>query len=127
MEARKQQYKSAGIKYYRPWIVLITDGEPTDAEGNILEYESSEFKNTVELVHKGVSENKFSFFSIGVGEYVNMQSLEKISAPNRPPKRLSGVKFSELFKWLSDSASARSSSVIGEVVKLPATDGWAED
>ena len=30
VEGRKQQYKSQGINYYRPWIWLITDGYPTD-------------------------------------------------------------------------------------------------
>ena len=29
VEQRKQTYKSQGISYYRPWIFLITDGEPT--------------------------------------------------------------------------------------------------
>jgi len=32
VEARKLEYKSRGIDYYRPWIFLITDGEPTDME-----------------------------------------------------------------------------------------------
>src|SRR5579863_5595966 len=27
---RKQEYKRAGISYYKPWIILITDGAPTD-------------------------------------------------------------------------------------------------
>lgn len=127
IETRKQQYKTAGVSYYRPWIVLITDGSPTDSEGNCLDYDSEEFLETVNLVHKGVEEKKFSFFSIGVGEYVDMEALSMISTPNRPPKKLDGMKFSELFKWLSDSATSRSSSTIGEKVALPSTDGWAED
>jgi len=127
IEKRKEQYKSAGISYYRPWIVLITDGTPTDSEGEPLEFDSEEFRATVELIHNGAKEKKFSFFAIGVGEYVDMDALSQICTANRPPKKLSGMKFSELFKWLSDSATSRSSSTIGETIALPTTDGWAED
>lgn len=127
VECRKEQYKAAGVQYYRPWIVLLTDGTPTDTEGNPLEYNSEEFQEVVNLVHNGVSEKKFSFFAIGVGDEVDMDALSQICTTNRPPKKLSGMKFSELFKWLSDSATSRSSSTIGEKVALPVTDGWAED
>ncbi len=30
LENRKNEYKKAGVAYYQPWLVLISDGEPTD-------------------------------------------------------------------------------------------------
>lgn len=29
---RKKWYKSTGQPYYRPWIILITDGEPNEGQ-----------------------------------------------------------------------------------------------
>ncbi len=30
LEDRKREYKENGIEYFQPWLVLITDGAPTD-------------------------------------------------------------------------------------------------
>jgi uncharacterized protein YegL len=31
VEQRKKQYKQQGLHYFRPWIFMFTDGEPTDS------------------------------------------------------------------------------------------------
>lgn len=127
IEIRKQQYKDGGVQYYRPWIVLITDGVPTDPEGYALDFDSPQFTETANIVRLGNDAKKFSFFAIGVGNDVDMDALSRISSTKRPPKKLSGLKFKELFQWLSDSASTRSSSTVGTAVALAPTDGWTED
>ena len=30
LESRKQQYRSTGVPYFQPWLIIISDGAPTD-------------------------------------------------------------------------------------------------
>lgn len=112
IENRKQQYKANGIAYYRPWCILITDGGPTD-----------EWRSAAALVREGEASKKFAFFAVGV-EGANMDVLRDISA--REPLKLQGLKFRELFQWLSASMKSVSQSTPGTAVKLEAPTGWAE-
>jgi uncharacterized protein YegL len=111
---RKDNYKSHGISYYRPWIFLITDGGPTDA-----------WTNAARLVKQGEAEKAFSFFAVGV-DGASVDVLKQLSV--REPLMLKGLRFRDLFAWLSSSLSSVSRSNPGDVVPLPnpmTPDGWA--
>jgi uncharacterized protein YegL len=111
---RKNTYQANGISYYRPWIFLITDGEPTDA-----------YARAAALIKNGENERAFSFFAVGV-EGANLTKLSEIS--QKAPLALRGLMFRELFAWLSSSLSAVSRSTPGDLVPLQnptAPDGWA--
>ncbi|HEY1351790.1 MAG TPA: VWA domain-containing protein [Ktedonobacteraceae bacterium] len=110
---RKQQYQEHGIAYYRPWVFLITDGEPTD------EWQSAALQVQEEEARKGLV-----FFAVGV-EQANMHILGQIAAPGRPPRLLKGLGFEQLFLWLSASQQRVSHSKVGEQTALPPADGWA--
>ncbi|MFA5907926.1 MAG: VWA domain-containing protein [Vicinamibacterales bacterium] len=114
LAARKQLYKTNGIAFYRPWIFLITDGGPTD-----------EWQTAAQRVREGESKKSFSFFAVGVQE-ARMDVLTQIAS--REPLRLDGLRFRDLFQWLSNSQQSVSKSTPGDEVPLTnpaAPGGWA--
>ncbi len=120
VEARKQWYKNSGQPYYRPWIIVITDGEPdSDQDVNGLAEEIRLATSDDQIQGK-----KFAFLAVGV-QGANMNTLEKISDPKMPPQRLEGLKFSAFFKWLSASMTTVTSSKPGQLVNLPQP-GWTQ-
>ena len=52
-----------------------------------------------------------------------MQKLAEIAPPNRPPVKLDGLRFRDLFVWLSKSMRTVSQSAIGQNVALQPP-GW---
>ena len=109
---RKETYKANGINYYRPWVFLITDGAPTDPWGN-----------AAQSVQGGEQDGSIAFFPVGVQD-ANMDVLTKLS--KRTPLKLQGLKFQDLFAWLSKSLQRVSQSQLGTEVSLPAPTSWAE-
>jgi uncharacterized protein YegL len=116
VQNRKNWYRKTGQPYYRPFIFLITDGEP-DADQNL---EELMFE-----VNEGVNERKFLFFPIGVQE-ANMEKLKSIAHPSAPPMRLRGLKFVEFFQWLSNSVGIITKSKADDLIHLPDTTAWGQ-
>jgi uncharacterized protein YegL len=115
LETRKATYRQAGVGYYRPWVFLITDGSPTDS-----------WHRAAERVRAGDNAERkaFSFFAVGV-EGADMTKLTAICSPSRPPMKLKGLSFRELFSWLSSSLGGVAKSQPGQLVALPAPSGWS--
>jgi uncharacterized protein YegL len=116
LDQRKTEYQQAGVDYYQPWLVVITDGKPTDDTHRKLAPE----------MERRVKEKKITVFPIAVGGVEDLSELAQIS-PGRKPLRLQGAKFRELFQWLSKSVARVSSSIPGEHVPLDkdGLDDWA--
>jgi len=116
IEERKQSYNDNAIDYYRPWLFLITDGEPTELP--------TEVGAATARLRDAHENRRVAAFCVGV-EDANMEKLAQIS-PTRP-LLLKGLEFSTMFVWLSQSMSRVSASQTGDAVSLD-TDGlqdWA--
>jgi uncharacterized protein YegL len=109
LEQRKQEYKDAGVDYFQPWLIIMSDGQP-NGDSAILE---TAIKRTSELQ----MQKKLAIFPIGIGDDADMDVLQQIS-PARPPLRLKGLNFPEFFLWLGRSVARTSQSMPGEEVKL---------
>jgi len=111
LETRKAEFKRAGVAYYQPWLVVISDGEPTDY-----------WQNAAAQSKEMADQRKLVVMPIGV-DGANLTILSEFS--NRPAKSLKGLQFKEFFQWLSASMAqvSRSASTASRV-ELPTTTGW---
>jgi uncharacterized protein YegL len=110
---RKDIYKQNGLDYFRPWMFLITDGQPTDV-----------WQPAAQQVRDEESRKGVSFYGIGTTN-ADMQTLAQFAPATRPPLELKGLAFGELFAWLSKSLSVVAHSAPGVQVPLPDL-SWAQ-
>lgn len=110
---RKEIYKRNGADYFRPWVFLITDGQPND----------NGWEAVPDLIKEEERRKGLLFYAVGV-ENADMKTLARFS-DERPPMKLKGLAFREMFVWLSKSLSAVAQSRPGEQVPLPAV-GWGQ-
>jgi len=113
-ESRKALYNANGVKYYRPWIFLITDGEPQGEDDHV-------FEEAARRVHEAENNKRVAFFGVGV-EGANLAKLARLCV--RAPVKLSGLNFVEMFVWLSRSTQQVAKSKPDEQVALQPP-GWA--
>ena len=111
--ARKQQYKIAGVDYFQPFMILMTDGQPTTEEHLSAATQACELETHRDL----------TVIPIGIGNAADMKVLAMFSR-KRPPLRLKGLQFAEFFQWLSKSVVRVSESRPGEHVPLDPVSGW---
>ena len=93
LSARRQYYRDNNIEHFKPILLLMTDGEPTD------NYYASA-KNFSERVTK----KEFKVFPVGMGNSFNCSILNQFS-PILQPKQISKTEeFEKLFNLLSESS-----------------------
>ncbi len=113
VEQKKQKYREYGIAYTRPWLFIITDGAPNPG-----------WQSFADRLNLEYEQKKVLPFLIGV-QGANMEMLERIAPTSGPrPARLDGLRFVDLFEYISVSLSIAANSTPGAQLALPSP-GWA--
>jgi len=125
VEARKLHYRAQDLPYFRPWLMLITDGAATDSD--------HEWQQAVQQMQSAQEQKKVVLFPIGVVDAdfdkLNQLVWKDPAHPDRwrPAMKLQGLKFEDLFLWLSASIGAiLDSSEDDTQVQFPSPMGWAQ-
>ena len=117
LDSRKKWYRESNQTYYRPYVILITDGYPNA--------NPKETGLTSDL-KSAINNKKFNFWPIGV-DGADMAMLNDMACPgvgaSLAAMKLDGLKFVELFQWLSASFGKVSNSTDGEGVDLTPEEG----
>ena len=106
IEKRKAEYKASGTPYYRPWIFMLTDGAPNDAD-------NGEFKALIDAQNK----KKVTFYGVGIGPQANKELLKSLNKDGLCFSA-SATEFRQAFRWLSTSLSTVSNSTPDTSVAL---------
>ena len=93
---RSKFYKSSGTVPYKPWVILISDGEPLD-----------DISDVVKRIKDMEENKKVSFRSLGVEGY-DSKVLHKLSGDK--VMKLKGTDFTSFFDWIAKSMRSVSQS-----------------
>lgn len=113
VEQQKLELRMNSIGYTRPWIIVISDGEPTD--------DPLSWQETAQACLAAEAAKRCIIYPIAVAD-ANVALLQQISVT--PTVKLSEAKFREYFQWLSSSLASLSRSTPGTSVQLEAASPW---
>lgn len=114
IKSQKIALREYRIPYTRPWIFILTDGEPTDSD--------STWQTACQAAREAEQHGSVEIFCVGIGG-ADMKKLADVS--RRAPLQLNGLHFREMFVWLSASLSQMSRSSPDTKFDLPSTGGWS--
>ena len=104
LHKRRKLYQDNGISSYKPWVVLMTDGQPMD-----------DWEVPAAKMRALAEQNRITFIGVEIGQGVDHATMCQIMpAVNPMLAKLDVVKFKDFFRWLTDSMGALSSSAISD-------------
>ena len=98
LDIRKQGYKENGMKYFQPWLVVITDGEPEGSGA------AEAMDEAVREINQLEQEGKVVIFPVGIGTDVDFRELERVSLKREGPIRVDEENLSAFFDFLNASS-----------------------
>lgn len=113
IEERKRAYHANSTSYTRPWLFLMSDGQPNDPG----------WEQVAERCRQAQVDKRFVLFPVGVGEGADKRAMEMF-AKDTPMIQVEAAKFEEMFLWLSASLSTVSNSTPGDQTPLPPMGAW---
>lgn len=112
LEQRKELYRRCGTPYYRPWMFLLTDGDPTD---------STYANDAKQRLNEAITAKKVTFFPMGIGNDARIDILKSYNNDGMVLKA-DASHFAEAFVWLSSSMAITANSRPGtEKIKMAQT------
>ena len=94
LKERRQYYRDNDIEHYKPILMVMTDGDPTDD----IDFISREVSDMV-------ANKEMKIFPVGIGVNFNQASLARFSPLLKPKLIRNTEAFDKLFKLLSASSS----------------------
>lgn len=92
LKNHKNGLRNAGVPYYQPWLVVMTDGMPND-----------DWKAHADYAKQEAQRGKLITMGVGIGPDADMDMLDALCTQSLPPVRLNGLRFSDYFRWLSQT------------------------
>lgn len=133
LSQQKKVYRQAGIEYFRPWLVVMSDGEPTEDPATVA--------RAVGALTDAQRKKALTVFPIAIGDSANTAFLSSLSTEREAVRLRDFKSFSKFFAWLSasltsvsnsaghgsdDSTVAERAAKVGQVALPPVTgpEGW---
>ena len=114
LERRIEQYREEAIRYYCPWLIILSNGSFVDLERNAEAYERLQ-----RLKERG----EIRVYPIGVTADANMENLERLDSNEAGILKSYEVFFKNVFVSLKGSQYSQPAD---NAVVLKHYDGWAK-
>ena len=111
LEARKVEYKQQGTPYYRPWLVLLTDGGSNDGD-------VTQFPNAFRDVLQAQRDKHLVYYGIAIGNEANRNEVGSMHV-NGLVLTPETTQFSAIFEWLSSSLVTTSINTSTDITVVP--------
>lgn len=117
LQHRRKLYRDKGVSSYKPWVILMTDGEPND-----------EWEGPAAAMRSLGERGSIQYIGIEIGSNADHDTMCHILPSQPGPVKLQGLRFKQFFRWLTDSLRSVSASAVSnqDNVRLKDIRSWAD-